>query len=156
MRRNRMMIVAAAAAGCLTLASASFAAETFSAKVTSVKDGDSVVVSHKGRTIQVDLAGVHAPTLKAEHGEEARGLVTQLAKKQKAEITVVRTHLGDTLVARVTVDGQDLATALIKAGLGRPTTEATQEQLAAADEAKAAQAGIWAKIASPSSTNAGR
>ncbi|HUH04287.1 MAG TPA: thermonuclease family protein [Kofleriaceae bacterium] len=150
------MMIAAVAAGCLTIASASFASETFSAKVTGVKDGDSLVVSHKGRTVNVDLAGVHAPTRKAEHGQEARALLMQLAKSQRAEITVVRTHLADTLVARVMVDGQDLATALIKAGLGRPTTEATQEQLAAADTAKAAQTGIWAKVANPAATNAGR
>lgn len=153
--QRRKMVLAAAVLGCIGFAGAS-SADTFNAKVTSVRDGDSLIVSQKGRTVYVDLAGVHAPTLKAEHGAEARALLIELAKKKKASIEVLRTHLGNVLVARVTVDGQDLATALIKAGLGRPTTEATKEQHAAADQAKAAHTGIWAKLPSRASTDAGR
>jgi endonuclease YncB( thermonuclease family) len=156
MKRSKTIMVAAVA-GCITLASASWA-NTFSAKVTSVRDGDSLVVSHKGRSVDLDLAGVHAPSARSEHGAQARDLLIQLAKKKKAEVTVVRTHFGegDVTVANVTVDGQDLATALIKAGLARPTSEATKEQLAAADQAKAAQAGIWANTGTTSSTGTGR
>ena len=68
----RKLALAIVAIGCLAVASVSFAAETFTAKVTSVKDGDSLVVSHKGRTVDVILAGVSAPSLRSEHGAEAR------------------------------------------------------------------------------------
>ena len=153
--QRRRIVLAAAVIGSLTLASAGWA-ETFTAKITSVRDGDSLVVSHRGVTMYVDLAGIQAPRASTEHGKQARALLVELAKKKKAEIDVLRTYLGETRVARVSVDGQDLATALIKAGLARPTTEATKEQLAAADSAKAAQAGIWAKAASAPATDAGR
>jgi endonuclease YncB( thermonuclease family) len=154
MQRTKI-VFAAVVIGCLCLAGAS-SAETFTAKVTGVRDGDSLTVSHLGVTMYIDLAGVQVPRATSDHGKQARELLVELAKKKKAEIEVLRKHLGDTRVARVTVDGQDLSTALIKAGLARPTTEATKEQVAAADAAKAAQTGIWAKASSPASTDAGR
>jgi endonuclease YncB( thermonuclease family) len=153
--QRRNVVLAAAVIGCLTLASEGWSADTFQAKITGVRDGDSLVVGHLGVTVYVDLAGIQAPRASSEHGKQARALLVELAKKKKAEIEVLRTHLGEIRVARVAVDGQDLATALIKAGLARPTTEATKEQLAAADSAKAAQAGIWATASNPASTDAG-
>ena len=154
MRPSGRTLTAAVAMIVLLLTAAAGFAGTFSARISKVNDGDSLVVSQKGRLVDVELAGVRAPGLSQDLGRQARELLTQIAHRREARVEVVREGLNRALVARVEVEGQDLATALIKAGLARPTSEATEAQLAAAKAARAAEVGLWAaKVGTPSSPN---
>ena len=127
-----------------------FGVDSFSGKVKSVKDGDTIVISNKGEWVTVNLAGIHTPTRGQEFGEEARDYLTEIAKKKAATVEVtqhsVRGH-GSSIryVAFVTVDGRDLSTAMIEAGYAWPTSAAGKSQLAAAEKAKASKSGVYSE-----------
>lgn len=151
MKRNHGKLPAILTAAVFLVSLPSFAGDGFSAKIRKVQDGDSLIVGQKGRHLDVDLAGVRAPSLRQDFGTEARELLHDLADGRQAEIEVIRERLDGTLVARVVVDGRDLATAVLAAGFGSPTTEATPQAIAAAEKAKDSQTGMWAAIAGDSS-----
>lgn len=101
----------------------------YRATVDRVIDGDSfsmVVdlgwhVSIKG---QIRLIGVNCPELGAAGGDEATAFVTDLfAKARQVTVTTVRRDPSRSFaryLARVDVDGADLAALIIAAGHGAP------------------------------------
>lgn len=144
-RRFTLSVLIALIAAVLTVPS--FAVDTFTGKVKSIKDGDTIVVSNKGSWVTVNLAGIHTPTRGQEFGKEAIAYLTDLAKKKEATVKVEQHSLhgkAGQYVAFVTVDGRDLSVAMIEAGYAWATSAANQQQLAAAEKAKASQSGVYA------------
>ena len=125
---------------------------TFSGKVRSVQDGDTLTISQKGRWVKINLAGILAPSRKQPLGLAARDYLSELAPKgSKVEITVVRRNIQGDIVGRVSIDGRDLTIPLIEAGLAWATSGSTNEQVAAAVRAQTSSEGVWAQTGSDSS-----
>ena len=135
----------------LLLSLPALAGRTFSGKMRSVQDGDTLTISQKGRWVKIHLAGIIAPSRSQPLGPAAREYLRELAPKgSKVEITVVSRNIQGDIVGRVSIDGKDLTIALIDAGLVWATSHATDQQVAAAERAKASSEGVWAQTGSGS------
>lgn len=134
-----LVLVAFAAAG------AAFA--DFRGRVVHVADGDTLSVLDRGREVRVRLWGIDAP----EHGQawsrQAREALA--ARSMHRDALVVEQGLdgyGRTL-ARVSVDGVDLAEAQLRGGFAwvyrRYTADA--RMIALENDARAARRGLWSR-----------
>jgi endonuclease YncB( thermonuclease family) len=93
------------------------ASERFSARVEHVPDGDSLTVrAEDGRRLKIRLAGIDAPEIGQPHGEASRDHLRTRIGLATIEIRPVKTDFYGRLVARVTLEGEDLALTQILKG----------------------------------------
>lgn len=121
-------------------------AETFTATVGKVMDGDSFYVKADGRKVEVRLQGVDCPEKGQPHGDEARAFTRAFLEKRTLTVEGLgRDDYGRALV-RVSVEGRDLALALVEAGLAWHFKRYNSDKdLAGAErEAQRAGRGLWA------------
>jgi endonuclease YncB( thermonuclease family) len=135
---------ALAAASLLAAALPVAAADSYVGKVTDVSDGDTLVIGNAGRVKVVQLAAIDAPELTQEYGDAARDFVKKMTKGKKVTVEILETKSRQSLVARVTVDGKDLAAALVEAGLAWSSEGSTADLKSAQQKAKSDGQGLWA------------
>ncbi len=121
-------------------------AETFTAQVDHVIDGDTIAVVRKGALVRVRLWGVDAPERRQPRADEALQFLARKLDGKTVEVDVVSRDRYKRLVARVSVKGQCLNVALLKAGwawwYARYAPHA-DDYAAAHEDAKAARRGVW-------------
>jgi endonuclease YncB( thermonuclease family) len=120
---------------------------SFSAKVTSVVDGDTVhVVDGSGRRIVVRLEGIDTPERGEPFSAQARTAARVLLFDKTATLRATDVDRFGRLVARVYVDGSDTSVAQVRAGLACHYTRFSKDPLLAraVEQAKGAGAGFWA------------
>lgn len=120
------------------------------AEVVGVTDGDTVDVLIKpDRRVRVRLHGVDAPESAEPFSQQARNFTRVLVFSKSVTISGRDVDTYGRLVARIIVDGTDVSTALLSAGLAchyrrysdDPKLEAAEE------EARMAARGFWAPSA---------
>jgi micrococcal nuclease len=121
----------------------------FNARVVRVGDGDTFEVQITGETrpLRIRLQGVDAPESGEVFGRESTTFLRTLLSNRIVHVNGRDMDRYGRLVARVTVDGRDASTALIRAGLAchaytRDAALAREES-----QARAAQVGFWARTA---------
>ncbi|MBS1997673.1 MAG: thermonuclease family protein [Cyanobacteria bacterium SZAS LIN-2] len=124
-------------------------AETFTAKVVSVVDGDTINVSVNGAAREkVILYGIDCPELTQEFGQNARQFTDQACFRKDVTIDVKSKDPHGRLIAVVTLaDGTNLNQALVAHGLAwwsdkYAAKDTTLKGLH--EQAKAAHKGLWA------------
>jgi endonuclease YncB( thermonuclease family) len=135
---------AIAAGSLLVAALPALGADTYTGKVTDVSDGDTLVIGNGGRVRVVQLAGIDAPELTQEYGKAASDFVKQMVKGKHVTVEILETKSKTNEVARVNVDGKDLAAALVEAGLAWSETGAGADLHSAQEKAKTGKQGLWA------------
>jgi endonuclease YncB( thermonuclease family) len=135
---------ALAATALIATALPALAAESFEGKVTDVSDGDTLVIGNAGRVRVVQLAGVDAPELTQDFGAASRDFVKEMTKGKKVSVEILESKSKHSLVARVSVDGKDLAAALVEAGLAWSEENAAADLQSAQQKAKSGGQGLWA------------
>lgn len=122
------------------------AEEVLQADVTSVEDGDSLVVKTvaTGESVVIHIAGVDAPELSQRGGAEAKGFLGQLLTGKRVTVRLKRTIEG---VARIEIGGSDVSLRLIRSGMAWHCPRfAKEDDLAAAEaEARRAKRGLWSR-----------
>jgi endonuclease YncB( thermonuclease family) len=122
------------------------AEEVLQADVTSVEDGDSLVVKTvaTGESMVVHIAGVDAPELSQPGGAEAKAFLGQLLTGKRVTVRLKRTI---DRVARVEIGASDVSRRLIQSGMAWHCPRfAKEDDLAAAEaEARAAKRGLWSR-----------
>jgi micrococcal nuclease len=141
-RKIRLPIAASLVVAASTLPA--LAASTLDAKVKAVSDGDTLVIGGAGRTRVVQLAGIDAPEITQEFGRDAGQLVRKLTHGKRVTVEVLEQSSPESIVARVTVDGKDLAVTLIEAGLAWAVEGSPAELRTAQEKAKSGGLGLWA------------
>ncbi len=122
------------------------AEEVLQAHVTSVEDGDSLVVRTVAASdsLTIHIAGVDAPEMSQPGGPEAKAFLAALVSGKT--ITV---RLKPTLerLARVEVDGSDVSLLLVRNGMAWHCPRfAKEDDLAAAEaDARRARRGFWSR-----------
>lgn len=122
-------------------------AETFTARVIGVADGDTLTVLRAGRGEVVRLRGIDAPERGQPWGERAKQYVAALAFGQVVAVEAGGRDRYGRLLAEVRLpDGRSLNQELVRAGYAwwfrRYSTDGRLAALEA--EARAVRAGLWA------------
>lgn len=121
-------------------------AQTYTGKVTAVKDGDTIEMLVNGKPLRIRLFGVDSPEKGQPFGEKARQYTSSLCfgKVVKAQ-RESRDQYGRIVAEVFLPDGSSLNMQLVQAGYAWQYTyysksvEMTQAQAAA----KAARRGLW-------------
>ena len=120
----------------------------FTARVTAVVDGDTIhVVDDRGIEFNIRVDGIDCP----ESGQPFGGVALRFTRAQVFD-RAVQIHIVDTdsrgrYVARVSVDGQDLSTQLLRSGLAWHYTDYSKDAALATAERDARQSkrGLWSE-----------
>lgn len=118
----------------------------FTAKVTSVVDGDTLhVVGDDGVELVIRVEGIDCPESGQPYGGVARRFTRAEAFDRRVQVRVMDTDRHGRLVARVYLDGTDLSVRLLRAGLAWHYTDYSHDPVLAAaeQEARRAKRGLW-------------
>ncbi len=121
--------------------------ESFTGKVISVTDGNTICVACGARALQVKMAGVDCPDLDQPYGPQARDFLVTLIGSREVWVDVKRMdhyHRGD---STITLNGQDVAVQVVRAGLGWYDTRFISSAPIAEAEAQAREgkSGLWSQ-----------
>jgi micrococcal nuclease len=123
-------------------------ARTFTAKVTGVVDGDTLHVTDSGGdSLTIRVEGIDCPESGQPYGGVARRFTRAAVFDRVVDVRVMDSDRHGRLVARVLVEGQDLSTQLLHAGLAWHYTDYSHYAAFAAAEREARQAkrGLWSE-----------
>ncbi|MEE4273337.1 MAG: thermonuclease family protein [Thermoanaerobaculales bacterium] len=116
---------------------------TITGKCVKVVDGDTLIIDCGKATRTVEIHGVDAPELEQPWGKQTKSFMKKMVGGEKVEIEVVEGD-GDSVVARVSVNGVDMSEMLVSRGLAwvpENANDSDLEELGA--KAKAAPCGLW-------------
>lgn len=123
------------------------------ARVISVIDGDTVVVSNKANSeFQITCQGVDAPEADQAFGAASRQRLSDLVLGKSVTVEVRRRDSGGNLIGKILLDGRDVCLDQVGAGYawrsqdaeaGQDTSD-RQAYATAESGARAAGAGLWA------------
>ena len=88
----------------------------FYAKVISVRDGDTIEVSHRRRIKRIRLHGIDCPEINQHSGRHAKRFTSKLALGKKAKIIKKDIDKYGRIVAEVFLDNTSLNRELVKNG----------------------------------------
>lgn len=122
------------------------------AQIVNIADGDTLTVLGPDKnTYKIRLQGIDAPEKKQPFGQACKESLMQLTNHQLAEVEAYKKDRYGRIVAKVRVDGKDLALEQIKTGCGwhylaYEKEQSAQDQKAytkAEQQARAAERGLW-------------
>lgn len=114
-------------------------------RVTQVPSGDSIVVVRQNEPVSYRIRGVRCLPVDTYDGRKAQRYTSALISKKMVELELIGLDSKGIKVARVLVDGRDIALDLIRAGLAKHDwrTAPDQELADAQSVAQSAALGIW-------------
>ena len=127
---------------------ASSQTDTFTGKVVSVSDGDTISVMRTGRAVKVRLHGIDCPEKKQPYGTRAKRFTSDMAFGMEVEIRVQTTDRYGRIVGEVILpDGLSLNKQLVYLGLAwwyRKYAPNDRTLKALEEGARAEKKGLWA------------
>lgn len=84
-----------------------------------VVDGNTIHVVTNGRTVRVRLQGIAAPDHQQPGGDEAAAFLEQYAEGEPVHCTLDKTQFQSLEIGICYIAGQDIAAAVVRAGLAR-------------------------------------
>ena len=112
-------------------------------KCVKVVDGDTLIVECEKYRRTVEIAGIDAPELDQAWGKQTRNFVRNMVGVEKVEIEVIEGD-GDTVRARVSVNGIDMSEMLVTSGLAWVAEGSDDtELLNLSEKAKEMPCGLW-------------
>jgi endonuclease YncB( thermonuclease family) len=130
----------------LALIAVPAAAESFSGKVVSIQDGDTLTVLAERET-RVRLAEIDAPELRQAFGEQARASLAELCLGKSAQVRVVAREPQGLVRAHVKCDALDANAEQVRRGLAwvyKRHATSTSPLYFLEDQAQRARDGLWA------------
>ncbi len=121
-----------------------------SAQLIYVKDGDSIVVSLKGRETEVRLYGIDAPEFGQAYGEKSTKALRKLLADHEVGIEPVTTDRHERTVAIVFADGKNVCEAMVADGQAWVYTKYCTKSFCGKwqkdeENARKARLGLWKK-----------
>ncbi len=119
----------------------------FGGRVVSVHDGDTISVLVARRAVKVRLEGIDCPELGQPYGRSARLFTSSRVFGRWVAVEQTTVDRYGRRVGRVFVDGEDLNTAILAAGLAWHYTQYSNDRAmdAAEQAARAAHRGLWSQ-----------
>jgi len=121
------------------------AQERFTGNVVGVADGDTISVLRDGRSVRVRLEGIDCPEKGQDFSARAKQFTSDLTFGKEVTVDVRDVDRYGRLVARISVGGQDVSVALVRAGLAWHFTKYSRDPILAEGEqsARTAKRGLW-------------
>ena len=128
-------------------------AETFTARVIAVLDGDTVLIvregnaAHHGKPAKLRLANIDAPEKPQAFGPQSRASLLEMAGKKQVQIETQAVDQYGRLVGLISIDGRSINQEQVRRGMAweysyRHTDET---YIALQSEAQQARRGLWAQ-----------
>ena len=92
-------------------------AETFTAKVIVVMDGDTVMVLREGQKIKIRLANIDAPEKEQPFGKQSRDSLLEMVGKKQVQIDSQAVDQYGRLVGLISVDGLNVNEEQVRRGM---------------------------------------
>lgn len=122
-------------------------AETFSARVIRVSDGDTITVLRDQNPIKIRLAEIDCPEKSQAFGQSARAHTADLVFGKTVLVSTLSKDRYGRFVANVSLAGKNLSEELVSSGYAwcyrkySKNSELLQEE----SDAKSARRGLWAE-----------
>lgn len=122
-------------------------AETFTAKVIAVLDGDTVLILREGRTTKVRLANIDAPEKGQDFGRQSRASLLEMLGKRQVQIDTQAVDQYGRIVGMISVAGRNINQEQVRRGMawGYSHYHSDKAHLALQSEAQQARRGLWAQ-----------
>ena len=123
-------------------------AETFSGRVVSIHDGDTITVLAESRPLKVRLAEIDAPELRQPYGDRARESLADLCLDKPALVKVIDRNRQGGINGRVHCDGIDANAEQVHRGMAwvyKRHAESTSPLYYLEDRAQRSREGLWAE-----------
>ena len=122
-------------------------AETFSAKVIMVMDGDTVMVLRGNQKIKVRMANIDAPEKNQTFGKQARESLQELVGKKTVQIDSQAVDQYGRIVGLISVDGRNVNQEQLKRGMAWEYSHYHTDKtyIGLQDDAQQSQRGLWAQ-----------
>lgn len=136
------------APGILSALASSARAETFTAKVIAVLDGDTVLVAQSGkRPAKIRLFGIDAPEKAQAFGAKSRQALVELVLNREVRVETVATDKYGRRVAQLIRDGSNVNQQQVRSGMAWEYSyfHRDREYTALQREAQQAQRGLWSQ-----------
>lgn len=130
----------------LLLVSAGHAAETWTAQVVGIIDGDTVKVLRDGHDqVKIRIAEIDTPERRQPWGNRAKQAMAALVHGQRIEVEPVTIDRYGRTIARLRVDGLDVGRELVATGNAWVYRKYSKDPtlLVLEGEARAAGRGLW-------------
>jgi endonuclease YncB( thermonuclease family) len=121
-------------------------ADSFSGKVVSVTDGDTISVMRDGEAVKVRLSGIDCPEKKQAYGERAKQFTSDLAFGKTVSVSYSSKDRYGRIRGEVLLPGgKVLNQELVRAGYAWHYTQYSKDRTLAAleEEARKARRGLW-------------
>lgn len=119
--------------------------ERVTAKVTGIKDGDTIEVLINGKSETIRLLGIDCPERKQAFGTKAKQFTSALCFGKMVTLESGERDQYKRLLATVFVEGKNINQELVKAGLAWRYKYSTDETLGHLEsEARKQRLGLWA------------
>jgi micrococcal nuclease len=128
----------------LLMTSAVFA-ESFSARVISVVDGDNIIVAKDTKLYRVKFMAIECPEIQQDYGIQARQFVTDLLLGKDVKVDSRAIDFDKRLLSTVLIDDKDVGLEITRAGYAWYDDRSHHNpQIAAAEkDARAKHTGLW-------------
>ncbi len=122
-------------------------AETFSAKVIMVMDGDTVMVLRGNQKIKVRMANIDAPEKDQTFGKQARDSLQELVGKKTVQIDSQAIDQYGRMVGLISVDGRNVNQEQLKRGMAWEYSHYHSDKtyIGLQNDAQLSQRGLWAQ-----------
>lgn len=122
-------------------------AETFSAKVIVVMDGDTVMVLRDGQKIKVRMANIDAPEKAQAFGQQSRESLLEMIGKRQVQIDSQAVDQYGRVVGLISVDGRNINQEQVQRGMAWEYSHYHSDKTYISLQSAAQQAhrGLWAQ-----------
>ena len=122
-------------------------AETFSAKVIVVMDGDTVMVLRDGHKTKIRLANIDAPEKDQPFGKQSRDSLVELVGKKQVQIESRAVDQYGRIVGLISADGHNVNQEQVQRGFAWEYSHyhADKTYIRLQNEAQQARRGLWAQ-----------
>jgi endonuclease YncB( thermonuclease family) len=122
-------------------------AETFTAKVIAVLDGDTVLILRDGRTTKVRLANIDAPEKEQDFGKQSRDSLLEMLGKRQVQIDTLAVDQYGRIVGLISVDGRSVNQEQVRRGMAWEYSHYHSDKayLVLQSDAQQARRGLWAQ-----------
>ena len=120
-------------------------AETFSAKVIAVMDGDTVMVLRGGQKLKVRMANIDAPEKDQTFGRQSRDSLLEMVGKKQVQIDSQAVDQYGRIVGLISVDGRNVNQEQVKRGMAWEYSHYHSDKtyIGLQSDAQQARRGLW-------------